>query len=256
MEQNFLMKRLIALVIIYLSFISVYAQINDVYTVNADKLNLRELPNVESRSFGLLSRGAEVVVIDLTDNWFKVEFGEIKGWLKRSYIIPKPENLYNRINLKTGDSPECDNMDWKYDYAAKGSLEITVGSGADFAVKVMERNTGVCIRAFYVKSGESIKVKDIPQNTYYLKVASGLDFRQGIKEGQCIMVFNQRAHYEVGEEILDFNMGPKRIEIIDGKKYEVQSVPSYRLRFAVRSRDHSLSDNFDTKTISKEEFNK
>jgi len=40
------------------------------------------------------------------------------------------------------------------------------------------------------------------------------------------MVFNQSAHYEVGEEILDFNMGPKRIETIDGKRYEVQSVPA------------------------------
>ena len=250
------MKRLIFLFVICFISISLYAQINDVYTVNADKLNLRELPNAESRSFGLLSRGAEVVVLDLTENWFKVEFGEIKGWLKRSYVIPKPENLYNRISLNTGDSPECDNMDWKYDYAAKGSLEITVGSGADFAIKIMERYTDACIRAFYIKSGESIKVRDVPQNTYYLKVASGLDFRQGIKDGQCIMIFNQRAHYEVGEEILDFNIGPKRIETIDGKKYEVQSVPSYSLRLAVRSRDHSIKDNFDTKAISKEEFNK
>lgn len=47
-----------------------------------------------------------------------------------------------------------------------------------------------------------------------------------------------------GEEILDFNMGPKRIETIDGKRDEVQSVPSYSLRLAVRSRDHSLKDNF------------
>ncbi|CAM3433007.1 hypothetical protein [Sphingobacterium prati] len=29
-----------------------------------------------------------------------------------------------------------------------------------------------------------------------------------------------------------------------------------KLRLAVRSRDHSLKDKFDTKTISKEEFNK
>ncbi len=250
------MKRIIVLLVIYLSSLSLYAQIDDVYIVNADKLNLRELPNAESKSYGLLSRGKEVLVIDIAYDWFKVSVGQYEGWLKSSYVIAKPENLYTRMNLNTGDSPECDNMAWRYDYGAQGSLEITVGTGADFAVKVMERNTGLCIRAFYIKSGESIKVKDIPQNTYYLKVASGRDFRQGIKDGQCIMVFNQSAHYEIGEEILDFNMGPKRIETIDGKRYEVQSVPSYSLRLAVRSRDHSLKDNFDTKTISNEEFNR
>jgi hypothetical protein len=53
--------------------------------------------------------------------------------------------MRNHMNLNTGDSPECDNMAWRYDYGAQGSLEITVGAGADFAVKVMERNTGLCI---------------------------------------------------------------------------------------------------------------
>ncbi len=256
LEQNIIMKRLITLLVIYLCSLSLYAQIDDVYIVSAVKLNLREFPNAESKSYGLLSKGQEVLVIDVADHWFKVSVGQYEGWLKSSYVIAKPENLYTRMNLNTGDSPECDNMAWRYDYGAQGSLEITVGAGADFAVKVMERNTGICIRAFYIKSGESIKVKDIPQNTYYLKVASGRDFRQGIKDGQCIMVFNQSAHYEVGEEILDFRMGPKRIETVNGKKYEVQSVPSYSLRLAVRSQDHSLKDNFDTKTISREEFNR
>ncbi len=244
------------------SFLSLFgvliasAQINDVYYVKSEKLNLRVAASTASKSLGLLSKGDELLVLDFDKDWYKVEFGEYQGWVNKDFLEPKKENSYRSLNLQTGDSPECSNMEWRYDYEAKGRLYITAGRGSDFAVKLMDKHSDVCIRAFYIRSGESIIVKDIPQSIYYLKIANGLDYRQGLEQGKCIMVFNRNSNYQIAKDILDFNLGKKRVEKHNGEDFEVQDVPSYSLSLAVprNSRDDKAK-NLDSRRISEKEFN-
>lgn len=252
------MKTLFIILTFIVAINSAIAQVGDGYRVKSDKLNLRVMPNKDSESLGLLSNGAELFVIETSNEWYKVEFGKYVGWVNKNYLEPKKENSYKKLNLKTGDSPECDNMNWKYDYTSKSSLLISVGNGADFAVKIMNELNHDCIRAFYIRSGESICIKDIPQGRYYLKIGSGLDFRQGVEDGNCIMMFIKNASYQISnnpKDILDFIIKPKRVEVINGDEYEVQDIPRYELHLQVPQNQKGLGNNLRTNVIDVYKFN-
>lgn len=234
----------------------VHAQVGDIYIVNVEKLNLRSGASSTSESFGLLGKGSQLYVLEVKEDWFKVEFSEYVGWVRKEYLLSKKENNYAKVNLHTGASPDCENINWLFDTSSECELKIKVGKGADFAVKLMDNISQKCIRAVYIRSGESIVIKNIPRGIFYLKIANGLDFRRGFIEGKCIMVFNRRATYEIGEDTMDFNPSPTRIEIIDGERYEVRDVPRYEVFLDVPKSSVNLGENLQTNSISAEEFNR
>lgn len=250
------MRSLFIVFLLFFSFISLSAQINDIYLVKSDKLNLRTQPNSKAESLGLLSAGFELFVLDVVDDWFKVDFNDNIGWVNKNFLIPKKENSYLKLNLQTGDSPDCENMDWLYDINSKSELKIVVGKGVDFAVKIMNKQNDKCIRAYYIRSGENVVINQIPSGMYYLKIASGLDYRQGVDNNKCLMVFNRNAHYTIGRETLDYKISPKRIEIINGEKYEVEDIPKYELFLDVPKAKVGLnSKDFNSNKITAEQFN-
>ncbi len=146
-------------------------------------------------------------------------------------------------DLSNGQMPAC------YNFTPKrgnrdNSLEVEVGSNTDVVIKVLDRNTGKCIRYVYIRGGSTYSIKKIPEGLYYLKIAYGRSWMSKTENGKCVGKFRLSAHYEVGKEVLDF-----RLKETDDGYY----IPSYRLRLDVVSSERMNS--FHANNISEAEFN-
>lgn len=150
---------------------------------------------------------------------------------------------WSEEDLSNGQLPICYNfkpLKGKYD----NYLEVQVGSGTDVVIKVMNSKTEKCVRYVFINAGTTYKIKNIPQGTYYLKLAYGKDWFSKVENGQCIGKFLRNAFYEKGDEIIDFNIKD------EGESY---SVPSFKLKLDVISR--SPVNTFSSEKISEEYFN-
>lgn len=119
-------------------------------------------------------------------------------------------------------------------------FDITIGNGCNVAVKIMDSHTEECIRYICVSENTTTTVHEIPQGTYYLKLAYGydwmvLDTGKG-KRGK----FTRKVSYERSQDVFDF-----------GSKNSKEEV-NYSLEINVI--DSKLENNFPTRPISEEEF--
>lgn len=150
---------------------------------------------------------------------------------------------WSEEDLSNGQLPVCYNfkpLKGKYD----NYLEVQVGSGTDVVIKVMNSKTEKCVRYVFINAGTTYKIKNIPQGTYYLKLAYGKDWFSKVENGQCIGKFLRNAFYEKGDEIIDFNIKD------EGDSY---SLPSFKLQLDVVSR--SPINTFKSQKISEDFFN-
>ncbi len=182
------------------------------------------------------------------DNSFDKSNGNTTSNLSENEIFEKErEKLlsegWNEEDLSNGQLPICYNfkpIKGKYD----NYLEVQVGGGTDVVIKIMNSQTEKCIRYVYINSGTTYKIKNIPQGTYYLKLAYGKDWFSKVENGQCVGKFLRNAFYEKGDEIIDFNIKD------EGDSY---SVPSFKLKLDVISR--ASVNTFSSKKITEEYFN-
>lgn len=152
------------------------------------------------------------------------------------------EDDFTSVQLMTGDTPPC--YTFKPLFGTDDNyLKVTVGGGADVAIKIMNRETDACIRYFYLRSGEAYYSKNIPEGVYYLKIAFGNDFSVSGSETNCMAKFLSNAIYESGNDILDFY----RVQSSDGYQ-----VPNYEL--FLETITSNRKNEFNTETISEEEF--
>lgn len=66
-----------------------YADENKTGLVNSFNLHLRESPNTDSKILKDLSEGAKVDITGTSDNWYKVDYDGISGWVAAKYITLK-----------------------------------------------------------------------------------------------------------------------------------------------------------------------
>lgn len=226
------------------------------YYVNAETLNMRSGPGVEYPVIQKLNEDDNVMVLDTTNReWWLVSFNDVKGYVSSKFLSPDFYYNWQKVNHKTGDIPECENISLEFDYQMDNFLTIHVGQGIDVIVKLMKMtdSADICIRITYIKGGESFSMKYIPQGNYYLKIAYGKDFRQKYENGICYVKFTKNSHYEKGTEILKFGM-EKNTKVLGNKIIEEIMFPSYELYlYVILSK---LEKNFNSKEISEDEFNK
>lgn len=156
---------------------------------------------------------------------------------------------YYEPDVTTGDF-DCGNIIPKYDNAIENELSVTNKGNTDVVVKIMDLQTDIAIRIVYIKEGEQISIKNIPQGKYYLKEAYGKAWKQMKIERNCIGEFSQNAIYKKGKNIADFNI-KKTIT----STHEEFQIPSYSLEIGVTF-SNSKSGNHITETITSAEFNK
>jgi hypothetical protein len=153
-----------------------------------------------------------------------------EGWEEKTVVDGQLPDCYNFLPKKG----KLDNY-----------LEVNVGGGTDVAIKVMNIKSEKCVRYVFINSGSSYKIKNIPEGTYYLKIAYGKDWLSKAENGQCTGKFIRNPQYEKGEDILDFNR--KRTD-------EGYKIPSYQLKLDVLATD--ITNTFESEKISESEFNK
>jgi len=133
-------------------------------------------------------------------------------------------------------------------------LRVTVGGGTDVVIKVMQASTDMCIRYVYVKSRSTYSIRNIPQGTYYLKIAYGKRWVEKKEAGMCIGKFASSPLYEKGEDILDFRTRSTGISYENGQRFENFEIPSFEIQLDVVTTGFS-SNNLNTDGISEAEFN-
>jgi hypothetical protein len=148
-------------------------------------------------------------------------------------------------NLQNGLMPSCYNFSPKYDQSTDNYLKINVGSGTDMVAKLMNANTGICVRYVFINRLSSYSIRNIPEGVYYLKLAYGKEWLSKVENSQCVGRFLSNPMYEKGSDLLDFNL----IKNADG-----YSIPSYEISLDVVS--STMNNSFSTSNISEAEFNK
>jgi hypothetical protein len=145
--------------------------------------------------------------------------------------------------MKNGQLSKCYNFKPKFS-SIDNKLEVTVGSGTDVVIKLMNKETNKCIRYVYINSQNTYEIKNIPEGVYYLKIAYGRNWISKVENGKCVGKFLSNQMYEEGSDVLDFNIQ---------RTYEGKSIPSFRLELDVVS-NNSMS-SFSSQNISEEAFN-
>lgn len=121
-------------------------------------------------------------------------------------------------------------------------FDITIGSGCNVAVKIMEFRTDKCIRYIYVAENSSTTVHEIPQGIYFIKLAYGYDWMVLETDTGRQGKFTRNVSYERSQDTFDF-----------GKKNSREE-KNYRLEINIV--DSKLENNFHATPIDEEEFMK
>jgi hypothetical protein len=253
------MKVFIITMLVLITSTNSFAQ--ESYVVITKILNVRDSPGLNTEILGTLSEGEVVSVLNTdNDNWYFISYYGVEGYVSSKYIVRVEDSEkykdWEKSNVQTGDDPECENIIPRYDNQIDNELLVEVGYTADVVVKMMEFS-GNCIRIAYIKSGDSFKIKNIPEGRYYLKIAYGKDLRKYTKDYQCIVKFLRNPSYEKGTEILDFYKIRKPNTIEGDYEYTNWEVPSFRLSLNIEYSKGSMRGNtFHSQDISETEFNK
>lgn len=171
-------------------------------------------------------------------NLEKVKSQQKKSWI--DYYEPK---------IETGDFG-CSNIIPQYDTAIDNKLVVINKGNTDVVVKLIDVDTEKAIRIVFIKEGEQIAIKNIPQARYYLKEAYGKLWKQKNVDGKCIGEFAERPIYKKGKNIADFTI--KKTVTSTHENYQI---PSYSLEIGVTF-SKKKSGNYISNTISSSEFNK
>jgi len=226
-----------------------FAQSVEQYVVSSKTLNMRNGAGKDYEVISTLSQGDAVTVIDKSENgWWYVDFNGRQGYVFAQLLVKDQNIAWKKRQYESGESPECENINPQYDYKLDNYLKVNVGSHTDVVIKLMKKQYSgdICIRIIFIRSTESYYLKNIPEGTYYLKIAYGSDWRQKIVDQQCYGKFMKNAQYEIGKDIIDFRV----IHNNDGDR-----IPCFELSLDIIVSDRKES-TFKSSDISEAEFNK
>jgi uncharacterized protein YgiM (DUF1202 family) len=217
------------------------------YVVVSNLLNVRSGPGTQYNVEYQLPLETEVEVLDKNKSgWWLIEFSGLKGYVSAHYLKVDEYATWEKKTYNSGSTPDCENVIPEYDHNLDNHLKVEVGSHTDVVIKMMHKTSfgDRCIRVVYVNTGDTYYLRNVPEGLYYLKIAYGKDYRQGIVDGKCYIKFVDGAIYEKGKDILDFNV----IKTSRGT-----SVPYFELFLDVVTTTDA--HQFKTGNISEAEFN-
>jgi hypothetical protein len=224
-------------------------KIGETYLITSQSLNLRSEANKTSTIISTLKLGNEVKLLNAENSiWWYVSDGSNEGYIYSQYLKLDPNSGWNKKHYESGETPECENVDPRYDYKLDNYLKVNVGSNSDVVIKLMKKQYegDICTRIVFIRRNETYYLKNIPEGNYYLKIAYGKDWRQKIVDQKCYGKFMKDAIYEIGDERLDYNLIHKP---------DSYQVPSFELSLDVIV-TRGTKPTFKSNDISEAEFNK
>ncbi len=158
---------------------------------------------------------------------------------------------WEKLSLLTGQEPPfCANIQPDYNDTLDNYLKVTVMNNEyDVIIKLVNALTHRCVRAVYIKAGDSYFIKNIPEGTYFVREAYGNDFRKTTQNGQCQLRFISNARYKKLNKILDYNM-----ERYEDSNYIHTRIPSFELDVGIISNIENDSDLVEGNSESEEDF--
>lgn len=241
-------SNLLLVLVLVLFTNSLLAQITKRTTTS---VNLRSSPNANSEIMKIIPANTDVIAVyEWDENWTQVNSMESIGYVSSKYLTASddPYQLWKKVDYSTGEEPECENIQSKYDQNSLCKLTINMMYDNDCVVKLMRNSYGSaeCIRIAYVRGGDQFTMKNIPFGSYYLKLAYGKDFRQGYSNQNCIVRFTKNALYEKSSDVLEFNQEDMGDYI---------NFSTYEIKLGVKSSSKADLNNLNTKKIDEKTFN-
>lgn len=226
--------------------INAYTQ-TETYAVKIEVLNIRSGPGMNYKIVGQLHKGELVEVLEKNESgWWSIQYSNGTYYVFGSNLKRSEYADWDSKNYSSGSTPDCENISPEYNNELDNYLKIQVGTKTDVVVKLMRQSPyeDKCIRVVYINGGDTYYLRHIPEGIYYLKIAYGKDYRQGIVDNKCYIKFIRNALYERGTETMDFN-------II--KTAQQVSIPYFELFLDVVTTTDA--NRFETGNISEAEFN-
>lgn len=191
-----------------------------------------------------LNKGDQVVIVSEVGDWYEIKFNKKTGYIQGP-TLNQTEFWTKKID-KSASFANCENITPKYDYDLNNFLELQVGTNTDAVVKLMkvDGSDEICYRIAHLLAGSVFKIRNIPQGKFYLKIAYGSKWKQGVINGICYGKFTMNPVYERGSEVFDFSV------VKTEKGYQV---PSYSVSVDILLSEEETSDQ--SNKISEEEFN-
>lgn len=147
--------------------------------VNTSSLNLRESPNTSSRVLLTLEKYQNISAhLDKgNDNWIYAEVSDfIKGYVSKKYVSNGDGmDAYIRHCRTQGVTRPANGQLFKRKSTGPHHLVVNNNPGADALVKLKSK-TNETVLAFYVRSGQTVKITDVPEGYYQFQYASGKEF--------------------------------------------------------------------------------
>ena len=108
--------------------------------------------------------------------------------------------------LATGEVFKC-NIDAKVEDGIGNSIKVTAERSCDVAIRLVDKETDVCIRYAFVNAGESYTIDDIPVGKYYVKVGLGKGWFWEDTTMHCAGGFKENAIYKKFNDTYKFKKG-------------------------------------------------
>lgn len=205
--------------------------------VTANELNARSGPSKDYKVLFKLKQNDEVLVVDGSDGFNQIKINGRSAWVSSKYLSDEKVATWERTYLRTGQTPECSNINGTYSSEYDIKFIIKNDLKYDVAFKLVRKYNDECIRFVYIRSGDSYTMKEIPEGTYYYKYAQGQQYSQKTEGGICKSRFLKNARYVKGDDKVNFQV--KRTS-------EGYSIPSFRLRLYSRMTDAKFANDAGT----------
>jgi hypothetical protein len=130
--------------------------------------------------------------------------------------------------------------------AIENYLKIKVGN-TDVAVKLINIQSGNCIRYVFINQYTTYQIANIPEGKYYIKIAYGEDWAKTSSETSCQGRFTKNTLFKKSTKILDFNL----VETDNGWQ-----IPYYEMELKVVVTQGDNLNQFNTSIILENDFYK
>ena len=140
------------------------------------------------------------LVINKIKTWhmgcnFIVKYRLIMGLLFFSVNIFAQKHSSNNKLLNTGEVFQCGFLQ-KKDDGMPNMLRIVCSKRTDAAIRLIDKNTDLCIRYAFLNRGDKYEIMNIPEGKYYVKVALGEDWFFQDSINNCLGGFKQNPIYK------------------------------------------------------------
>ncbi|HEX7412411.1 MAG TPA: hypothetical protein VF411_00090 [Bacteroidia bacterium] len=128
------------------------------------------------------------------------------GFTSLALAQTRKQNNKKTHFLATGEVFKC-NIDAKVENGISNSIKVTADKSCDVAIRVVDKETDVCIRYAFINAGESYTIDDIPVGKYYAKVGLGKGWFWEDTTSHCAGGFKENAIYKKFNDTYKFKKG-------------------------------------------------